>query len=91
MMMNLCALIIVTNTETTLSADSMSPEATEIEASLRELGMSEQKPEAKDWLGKDIKDGISHNLLVDAKDAGPVGDSPDTVASQYADGTIVRL
>jgi len=74
---DLCALIIVTYTESTLSADSVSPEATEINAALRELGMSEEEPETEDWLRQDIEDSVGQNFLVDAKDAGSVGYTPN--------------
>jgi hypothetical protein len=79
--LSLCALIIVTNTEAALGADTVSPEATKINASLWELSMSEEEPEAENWLSKNIKDGISHDLLIDAEEARSVGDSPDAVMS----------
>jgi len=46
---HLCALIIVTDTDSAFGAESVSPEATKINAGLWELGMSEEKPEAKYW------------------------------------------
>jgi hypothetical protein len=87
---DLCTLIIITNAESALSADSMGPEATELNAGLWEFGVREKKPEAEHWLRKDVKDGISNNLLVDAKDAGSVGNTPNTVTKLEYDVTEMR-
>lgn len=39
--------------------------------------MSKEEPEAKDWLGKDIEDGIGDDLSVDRDVARAVSNAPD--------------
>lgn len=39
--------------------------------------MSEQKPETKDWLGKNVQDSITDNLGVNTNVPGAIGDTPD--------------
>jgi len=74
---DLCTLIIVTNAESALGANSMGPEATKLNAALWEFGVREKKPEPENWLREDVKDSISNNLLVDAEDAGSIGNTPN--------------
>jgi hypothetical protein len=66
-------------TLTVRNADTMGPEATEINASLWELGVSEKEPEAENWLRKNIENGVGDNLLVHGKNARSVGYTPDAV------------
>ncbi len=40
--------------------------------------MSEEKPEAKDGLGKNIEDSVCDNLGIDISNAGSIGNAPDT-------------
>lgn len=73
-------LVIVANTEPALGAESVGPEASELDVSLGELGVGEEEPEAEDWLGEDVEHGVGDDLLVDAEDAASVGNSPDAVS-----------
>ena len=41
--------------------------------------MGKEEPEAKDWLGEDVEDGVGHNLGVDVDVAGSVSDTPDAM------------
>ena len=41
--------------------------------------MGKQKPEAKDWLRKDVKDSIRYDLRINADVSGSVSDTPDAV------------
>lgn len=43
--------------------------------------MGEEKPETKDGLGKDVEDGISNNLGVNARNARTISNTPDTTFS----------
>lgn len=43
--------------------------------------MGEEKPETKDGLGKDVEDGISNNLSVDARHARAISNAPDAIFS----------
>jgi len=74
---NLCALIVIADAESALSAQSMGPEATEFNVGLGEFGVGEEEPEAKDWFGEDVKDGIGKDFLVDAEEAGSISHSPN--------------
>jgi len=86
-MSNLCTLVIITNTESTLGADSVGPETTEINTSLWELSMGKEKPEAKDWLGEDVKNSVGQDFLVDAEEAGAISYTPnDWVRGPDEDG-----
>ena len=44
--------------------------------------MGEEQPEAKDRLGKNVKDGIGNNLSVDGRNAGSISNTPDADRSQ---------
>lgn len=39
--------------------------------------MGEQKPEAEDWLGEDVKNSIGHDLSVETDKTATVGNTPD--------------
>lgn len=39
--------------------------------------MGEEQPEAKDRLGKNVKDGIGNNFSVDGRNAGSISNTPD--------------
>ncbi len=47
--------------------------------SLRHGVVGEEKPETKDGLGEDIKNGVGDNLGIDTNVSGPVSDTPDAV------------
>ena len=46
------------------------------------LAMGEQEPEAKDWLGQHIKDGVSNNLSIDTELADTLAKDPDNWVSE---------
>jgi len=74
----LCA-IIVTKTESALTVQAMSPEATEFDIGLGEAGVSPQEPCTEYGLGENIEYGIRNNFSVDAQLARAVRDTPDAV------------
>ncbi len=41
--------------------------------------VGKQKPEAKDWLCKNVKDSVGYNLRINANVSGSVSDTPDAV------------
>jgi hypothetical protein len=45
--------------------------------------VSEEQPEAKDWLGEDIENGIGNNLSVEPNKTRAIGDAPDAAHGQY--------
>ena len=75
--MHLRTLVIITNADGTLAADTMGPEATNVEVGLLQALVSEQEPGTEDRLGKDVEDGIGDDLLIDIHVAGAVSDTPD--------------
>lgn len=56
----------------------MCPESTEFDVGLRHVHVGQEEPKTKDWLGKDVKDGVSNDLGIDRGRAGSVSNTPDT-------------
>lgn len=80
---SLCALIVLTNADSTLAADAVSPEATKLNLSLGHALVGEKQPSTKDRLGEQIEDSVGDDLLVNGHLAGAIGDTPNT-------GNVVR-
>ena len=57
----------------------MSPEAAKFDVGLWHADVGKEEPCTKDWLGKDVQDGISNDLLVDVHVARTISDTPDAV------------
>lgn len=74
----LCALIVIANADGTLAAETVGPEATDVDVGLRDAGVSEQQPGTKDRLGEDVENSVGDDLLVDAQIAAAIGNAPDT-------------
>lgn len=70
--------VIVTKTESTLTVETIGPEATEINVGLAELSVGDDQPSTEDGLSKNIKDGVGHDLAINTNTAGTVGEAPDT-------------
>ena len=49
---------------------------------LRHGVMSEEEPEAKDWLGENIKDGIGNDLSVHVDIARSISNTPDAMTCE---------
>ena len=58
-------LVIITDTDGALAAETLRPEAAKLDIGLWHARMSEQEPGAEDWLGEDVEDGVGDNLFVD--------------------------
>lgn len=56
----------------------MRPVATYVDVGLGHSAMAKQQPEAKDGLRQEVEDSVNHDLGIDARLAGSVGDSPNT-------------
>ena len=92
--MHLGTFIVVTDADGTLLAETLAPEATEVNVGLGELGVGEQEPGTEDGLGEDVKDGVGDDLLVNGSVAGAVGDTPGTgndVSGYAVNVTAVKL
>lgn len=63
-----------------LTGQTMGPVATDLNIGLRNLGVTEQKPEAKDGLSQNVKNGIGDDLIVNGGLTGAVCNTPDTEA-----------
>jgi hypothetical protein len=70
--------IVLADADSALAAETVGPEAVELNVALSDVSMSNEEPCTKDTLGEDIEDGVSNDLTVDAGLASTVGDTPDT-------------
>jgi hypothetical protein len=75
--MHLSTLIILTNTDGTLAADTVGPEATKLNLGLGHALVGEEQPSTEDRLGEQVKDGVGNDLLVDGHLAGAIGNTPN--------------
>lgn len=39
--------------------------------------VSKEQPEAKDWLGKNVEDGVGDDLGIESNNTGTIGNSPN--------------
>ena len=74
--MRLRTLVILTNTDGTLAADTVGPEATKLNLSLGHALVGEEQPSTEDRLGDQIKDTVEDSLRVGRDDVGTFRDSP---------------
>jgi len=79
--MRLGTIVVITDADATLAAETLGPEAVEVDVRLGHVGVSEEEPQAEDGLGEDIEDGVANDLSIDAGDASTVGNTPDAVKS----------
>lgn len=70
---------VILEADSTLTAKTVGPEATELNVGLGHVGVGEEKPQTEDGLGEDVKDGVGNNLGVNRELARAIGDAPDTV------------
>lgn len=69
--------VIVAEAESALTVETVSPEATEVNIGLAELGVSDEQPSTEDRLSKNIKDGVGDDLAVDTDTTGTVSKAPN--------------
>ena len=74
--------VIVTDAESALTVETVGPEATKVDISLAELGVSDDQPGTEDGLSKNIKDGVGNNLAIDTNLTGTVSEAPNTRCCQ---------
>lgn len=84
---SLCALVILTNADSTLAADAVGPEATKLNLSLGHALVGEEQPSTKDRLGEQIEDGVGNDLLVNGHLAGAIGDTPNAANAVRTEAT----
>ena len=71
--------VIVTDAESALTVETVGPEATKVDISLAELGVSDDQPGTEDGLSKNIEDGVGDDLAVNTNAASTISETPDTV------------
>jgi hypothetical protein len=70
--------VVLTDADSTLTVETVGPEAVELNIALAEVGVGNKEPGTKDSLGKDIEDGVGDDLSIDTDLAGTIGNTPDT-------------
>ena len=75
---HLGTLVVVTNADGALVAETLAPEATDLNVGLGDALVGEEEPGTEDGLGEDVKDGVGDDLLVNGGGAGAISDTPDT-------------
>lgn len=70
------SLVIIANTEGTLLAETIGPEAVN-GSTVGHVVMGEEEPETKDGFGEDVEDSIGDDFGVDINVPGSVSDTPD--------------
>jgi hypothetical protein len=75
--MHLSTLIILTNTDSTLAADTVGPETTKLNLSLGHALVGEEQPSTEDRLGEQVEDSVGNDLLVNGHLAGAIGNTPN--------------
>ena len=70
--------VVLTDADGTLAAETVSPEAVELNIALAHVGVGNKEPGTEDTLGKDIEDGVSDNLAIDTNPAGTICETPNT-------------
>ena len=78
---DLCTLVVLTNADSTLAVDTVSPETTDLKLSLGDALVGEEEPGTDNGLGQDVEDGIGNDLVVNANVAGAIGNTPDAGSS----------
>jgi len=77
--MHLSSLIVVADTDGTLSAGTVGPVATNLGCGFAVLASSGDDPEAENSLGQDIEDGVDDDLGTDLDLPGATSSTPDAV------------
>lgn len=90
---HLCTLVILTNADSTLAADTVGPEATKLDLSLGHALVGEEQPSTEDGLGEQIEDGVGNDLLVNSHLAGAICNTPDArvMLERVSMGNILRV
>jgi hypothetical protein len=80
--------VVLTNADGTLTAETVSPEAVELNIALAHVGVGNKEPGTEDSLGKDIEDSVGNDLSINASLAGTVGNTPDNGVGSPEDGSV---
>jgi hypothetical protein len=75
---HLGTLVVVTDADGALVAETLAPEATDLNVGLGDALVGEEEPCTEDGLGEDVEDGVGNDLLVNVHVAGAISDTPDT-------------
>lgn len=72
------SFVVVTNSDAALATPALRPESLERWRGAGHAVVGEQEPEAKDWLGENIEDGVGNDLDIETDQSTTVGETPDT-------------
>ena len=78
--MHLSTLIVITDTDGTLSASTVGPVAANLGCGLAVLAGSGDNPQTENSLGEDIEDSVDDDLGADLDLPGATSSTPDAVA-----------
>lgn len=82
---HLSTIVIVTDANGALASETLGPESVKVDVGLGHVGVGEEEPQAEDWLGENVKDGVGDDLGVNAGNAGTVGYTPDAESALALD------
>lgn len=74
---HLGTLVVVTNADGALVAETLAPEATDLNVGLGDALVGEEEPGTEDGLGEDVEDSVGDDLLINGSVAGAIGDTPN--------------
>lgn len=74
--------VVITEAKNALTAQSIGPETADFDVSLGDPSMGDEKPDAKDGLGKNVQNCICDDLPIDGKVTSTISKAPDTTTSQ---------
>lgn len=74
---SLSSLVLI-KADGALGDEALGPVAVEFNIGLRNPAVSKQKPEAEDWLGENVEDGVGDDLGIDRCFPGSIGNAPHT-------------
>jgi hypothetical protein len=77
--MHLSTLIVIADTDGTLSASTVGPVSTNLGCGFAVLASSSDDPETENGLGEDIEDGVDDDLGADLDLPGATSSTPDAV------------
>jgi hypothetical protein len=76
--MNCLRAVVLAEADGTVTVETVGPEASKLDVTLTQLGVSDQEPGTEDTLGENVQDSISNDLAVNTDLAGTVGKTPNT-------------
>lgn len=73
------SFIVITNSDAALCAEAIGPESLQGWGGAGHAVVGEQEPEAEDWLGKNIENGVANNLSIETNKSATIGNTPNAI------------